>query len=85
MKPESYDAVNPQHYKLGKTEVIDFIEEQELNFHRATALKYIVRAGKKNTLTEVEDLEKALWYIKREIKRIQKRAKFFASKKEDKL
>ena len=65
------DIVNhPSHYTDGKIEVIDFIEDKGLNFHRGNAVKYIARAGKKNPEKEVEDLKKALWYIDREIKRL---------------
>jgi len=66
------DVVNhPSHYTDGKIEVIDFIEDKRLNFHRGNAVKYIARAGKKNSEKEIEDLQKAAWYINREIKRLQ--------------
>jgi TRAP-type uncharacterized transport system substrate-binding protein len=54
----------------GKIEVIDFIEDQKLDFHLANALKYICRAGKKNPDKTKEDLEKAVWYIKRYISHV---------------
>ena len=67
------DNVNhPSHYTDGKIEVIDFIEEKGLNFHRGNAVKYIARAGKKDKFKEVEDLEKAAWYINREIERLKR-------------
>lgn len=67
------DIINhPSHYTDGKIEVIDFIEEKQLNFHRGNAIKYIARAGKKNKETEIEDLGKAVWYINREIQRLEK-------------
>ena len=66
------DNVNhPSHYTDGKIEVIDFIEDKKLNFHRGNAVKYIARAGKKNPEKEVEDLKKAAWYINREIERLE--------------
>ena len=62
------DRVNhPSHYTQGKIEVIDFIEDQKLDFHLANAVKYICRAGKKDPMLEVEDLKKAIWYIQRYI------------------
>lgn len=61
---------HPSHYNTGKIEVIDFIEDQDLNFSRGNALKYLCRAGKKETSKEVEDLQKAAWYINREIERL---------------
>ena len=70
------DNVNhPSHYTDGKIEVIDFIEDKNLNFHRGNAVKYIARAGKKNPEKEVEDLEKAVWYTNREIQRISGQSK----------
>lgn len=66
------DAVNhPAHYTDGKIEVIAFIEDKGLNFHRGNAVKYISRAGKKDSAKEVEDLKKARWYIDREIRRLE--------------
>ena len=62
---------HPSHYNDGKIEVIDFIEDKNLNFHRGNAVKYIARAGKKDKSKEVEDLKKAPWYIEREIKRVE--------------
>lgn len=60
------DPVNhPSHYTDGKIEVIDFIEDKKLGFHLGNAVKYISRAGKKDPAKTVEDLEKAIWYIKR--------------------
>ena len=65
------DVVNhPSHYTDGKIEVIDFIEQKNLNFHRGNAVKYIARAGKKDPEKEVEDLRKAVWYLNREITRL---------------
>lgn len=62
------DNVNrPAHYTDGRIEVIDFIEDKKLNYNRGNAIKYISRAGKKNPDKEVEDLEKAIWYLHREV------------------
>lgn len=62
------DPVNkPPHYTTGKIECIDFIEDKKLNFNRGNAVKYIVRAGRKDPAKEIEDLEKAVWYLNREI------------------
>ena len=65
------DMVNhPGHYTWlpGGLEAIDVTEQ--FNFNRGSALKYIFRAGRKHN--EVEDLQKAKWYIDREINRLQK-------------
>lgn len=62
------DPVNhPSHYTSGKIEVIDFLEDQNLPFHLANALKYICRAGKKDKNKTEEDLRKAVWYLNRYI------------------
>ncbi len=58
---------NPSHYNTGKIEVIDFIEDQNLNFNLGNAVKYISRAGKKDPKKFREDLEKAVWYLNREL------------------
>lgn len=69
------DMVNhPSHYTDGSIEVIDFIEDKKLNYHRGNALKYLCRAGKKDPAKEVEDLEKAAWYVNREIQRLKAQA-----------
>ena len=60
------DPVNhPSHYTSGKIEVIDFIEDQHLPMHLGNAVKYICRAGKKDPAKTKEDLEKAIWYMRR--------------------
>lgn len=66
------DPVNhPAHYTTGKIECIDFIEDKQLGFHLGNAVKYIVRAGKKDPSKTIEDLEKAAWYLNREIVRLK--------------
>lgn len=62
------DAVNsPSHYNQGRIEVIEFLEDQNLNFHKANAVKYICRAGRKDPSKEIEDLRKSIWYLERNI------------------
>ena len=71
------DVVNhPSHYTDGKIEVIEFIEDKKLNYHRGNAIKYICRAGKKDPQKEIEDLQKAIWYINREIRNLKRRKKW---------
>lgn len=59
------------YYNKGRIEVIDFIEDQDLNFSLGNAVKYICRAGLKDPSTVIKDLGKADWYIRREIKRLE--------------
>ena len=64
------DVVNsPSHYTAYPVEVIQLTEH--MNFNRGNAVKYIARAGLKDPDKELEDLQKAAWYINREIDRIK--------------
>lgn len=66
MKNSNVD--HPTHYlKDSGHEVIDVIRAWNLNFQLGNAIKYIARAGLKNPDKKIEDLEKAIWYIKNEI------------------
>lgn len=68
----SKEAVcHPTHYNSGQVEVIEAIEDWGLNFHRGNAIKYTARAGKKDKNKEIEDLEKAVWYLNREVERLK--------------
>ena len=63
------DLVNqPAHYKVGGIETIDFIEAKRLNYNMGNAVKYISRADHKGN--KKQDLEKAVWYLNREIGRL---------------
>jgi len=61
---------HPPHYNTGQIEVIDAIEDWKLNFHLGNAVKYIARCAYKGK--EIEDLQKAVWYIQRHIANLQK-------------
>jgi hypothetical protein len=63
---------HPSHYNTGRIEVIDFLEDQNLDFACANAVKYICRAGKKDPSKEIQDLEKAQWYLSRKIANLKK-------------
>ena len=67
------DNVNhPNHYNVGKIEVIDVIEDWNLSFHLGNAVKYIGRAGHKDKDKTIEDLKKAVWYLNRHIETLEK-------------
>lgn len=66
------NPINPEHYNKGTYEAINVIEAWGANFNLGNALKYICRAGKKEGNTAKQDLQKAVWYLEREIKRISK-------------
>ena len=64
------DPVNhPYHYKAGGIETIDFIEAKGLGYRLGNVVKYITRADHKGN--RKQDLEKAMWYLKREIEQTQ--------------
>lgn len=64
------ESVNhPKHYggEDNPYEAIKVIEAWGLEFCLGNTLKYISRAGKKDPQRELEDLEKALWYLQRRV------------------
>lgn len=63
------DEIEPAHYDFGEARVIDLTEN--LSFCRGNVVKYVCRAGRKTTASELTDLQKALWYLQREIARIE--------------
>ena len=58
-------AQGPSYYKRGTSDVWDFIRDQGLNFHLGNAIKYICRAGYKDS--KIQDLEKAIHYLQNEL------------------
>jgi len=67
------DRVNhPKHY-TNHPSGIECIEiTQHHDFCIGNAIKYLWRAGIKGVDTEVEDLQKAIWYINKKIELINK-------------
>jgi len=67
------DIDHPQHYGGDTTyEAIKVIEAWGLGFSLGNSVKYISRAGKKDPSAEIQDLEKARWYIDRHIQALKK-------------
>ena len=63
---------HPSHYGGDNVyEVIRIIEHFKLGFNLGNVLKYVLRAGIKNKDKHIEDLEKAAWYLDREIKNLK--------------
>ena len=60
----------PKHYTVGKIMPIEYIEDQQLGFHLGNVIKYVTRAGRKDNTETKEDLEKAIWYIKRYMEKL---------------
>ena len=76
---EEREVNHPSHYRADTgVEAIDAIEAWGFGegFNLGNAVKYIARAGLKGDA--IQDLEKARWYIDREVAR---RKKFPASKR----
>jgi hypothetical protein len=70
-KKESVD--HPSHYRKDTGfEAIDVIEAWKLGFNLGNTVKYIGRNGIKDPDKIIEDLEKARWYIDREIQNLRK-------------
>lgn len=71
MNSPSSDNINhPPHYKVGGIETIDFIEAKSLNYNLGNVVKYLTRADHKGN--KLEDLQKAQWYLARELKNLSK-------------
>ena len=62
---------HPKHYggEDNPYEAIKVIDAWELDFCLGNAVKYISRAGKKDNI--IQDLEKALFYLNREIENLK--------------
>ena len=67
---------HPKHYGGADNpyEAIKVIEAWNLGFCLGNTVKYISRAGKKETDKNVQDLEKARWYLDREIEKLKSKS-----------
>lgn len=63
------DAINPDHYRAHPSGVECIQVTESMNFCIGNAVKYLWRAGLKGDA--IQDLEKAQWYIDREIARLR--------------
>ena len=61
----STNTTGPSYYKRGTIQTWDFIRDQGLNFHLGNAIKYICRAGYKDS--KIDDLKKAIHYLQNEL------------------
>lgn len=70
-KSEQFDEINrPSHYCEGrKYEPIDVIEDWELDFLDGQVVKYMSRAGRKESA--LKDYKKAAYYLGRKIARLE--------------
>lgn len=65
-------SIKPEYYKGTDFDVIDVCNKFDMNFNLGNVMKYIVRAGKKDPEKHIEDLNKAMEYLQREIDFINK-------------
>lgn len=66
------EAVNhPKHYTSHPSGIEAIEVTRHMNFNTGNAIKYLWRAGIKNEDAHIQDLEKALFYVKDEIRRLQ--------------
>ena len=73
--PLPHDPVNrPAHYRGDGIEAIEVIEDwvADPGAHLGTALKYILRAGRKDGVPREQCLAKAAWYVARARERIRR-------------
>ena len=79
------ESINHPSYYGGESnpyEAIKVIEAWGLDFCLGNTIKYISRAGYKNQETEIEDLEKAAWYLNHYIENLKSQQK---KKQEEKI
>ena len=69
---EKDDPVNhPKHYTSHPSGIETIEITRWMNFNLGNSIKYIMRSGKKSEDTAIQDLEKAIWYLNDEIKRLK--------------
>ena len=61
---------HPSYYNKLNTECIDVVEH--FDFCIGSAIKYLWRAGLKDSEADLDDYRKAVWYIQRTITRLEK-------------
>lgn len=66
------DNINPDHYKSHPSGVECIEITKHHDFCIGNAIKYLWRAGLKDSSKEIEDLEKAVWYINMKIESLKK-------------
>lgn len=76
---------HPKHYGGSENfyEAIKVIEAWGLGFCLGNVVKYISRAGKKDKTKLIQDLEKAVWYLNREIENLKNGEKSEATDNEN--
>ena len=60
---------HPKHYNTNPSGIECIEVVRHMNFNKGNAIKYVWRAGDKGN--EIEDLQKAIWYLNDEIERLK--------------
>ena len=63
--------INHPKHDQAKIEPLDLIDAWNLNFNLGNVVKYVCRAGKKDKEKEIEDLEKAKFYLEYQISKLK--------------
>lgn len=72
-KEATQDPVNhPSHYTSDPSGIECIQITRHRNFNIGNAIKYLWRAGLKDGNSDIQDLQKAVWYIQDEIERLEK-------------
>jgi hypothetical protein len=61
------NTIRPGYYQSSMGDIFDIAHAYNLSFPLGNAVKYICRAGKKDRDKDIEDLQKAMRCIQREI------------------
>jgi transcriptional regulator with XRE-family HTH domain len=72
--PDNDDVNHPLHYRSHPSGVECIQITEHHNFNVGNAIKYLWRAGLKDNTPSEKDLKKAVWYIQREMKRLEKKS-----------
>lgn len=68
------DPVNhPSHYTSDPSGIECITITRHRNFNVGNAIKYLWRAGLKDGNSDIQDLQKAVWYINDEIQRLNQK------------
>ena len=67
------NVTKPNHYHFSEYEPIKIIQAWDLSFALGNVVKYIARAGRKDSSKLIEDLEKARRYIELELENLRKK------------
>ena len=75
---ENKEMVNHPNYYGGEENVYEVVKVAEAwgldyDAYLFNVVKYVARAGKKDTDKEIQDLKKALWYLERKIQNLEKK------------